>query len=233
MHAADTDLADVARVVERADLKNQVAVRIVFTDRNLFKHGVENGVEVADLLQLFNVVSEAGVAVKSGGVDYREVELFLGRAELIEQIKRLVHNPLRAGTRTVNLVHDHDRLQALGECLASHEAGLRHRAVDRVNEQQHTVHHGEHTLHFTAEVGVPGGIDDVDVNALPFNGAVLRENRDAAFLFDRVAVHHALFNFLVFTEGAGTLQKAVHQGRLTVVNVGNNRNIANGSCHFS
>ena len=31
VHAADTDLADVARVVERADLKNQVAVRIVFT----------------------------------------------------------------------------------------------------------------------------------------------------------------------------------------------------------
>ena len=79
---------------------------------------------------------------------------------------------------------------------------------------------------------MPRGIDDVDVHAFVFDGAVFRQNRDAAFLFDVTAVHHALIDLLVAAEGSRALQQLVNHRGLTVVNVSNDCNIANSSCHF-
>ena len=78
---------------------------------------------------------------------------------------------------------------------------------------------------------MPRGVDDVNVNAFVFNGAVLGKNRDAAFLFQRVAVHHAFVDLLVAAESARALQKLVDHGRLAVVNVRNDGNVANCSSH--
>ena len=54
------------------------------------------------------------------------------------------------------------------------------------------------------------GIDDVDVGAFVFDGAVFRQNRNAALAFDVVTVHHALGNSLIGTEGAGLFQQLIH-----------------------
>ena len=77
------------------------------------------------------------------------------------------------------------------------------------------------------------GIDDVDVHAFVFNSTVLGKNRNAAFAFDGVGVHHALFNLLVGTEGARALQKTVNHRGLAVVDVRDDRNVANSSSHGS
>ena len=82
------------------------------------------------------------------------------------------------------LFTDHDRLEPLGERLARDEARLRHRAFDRVDEKQHPVHHGQHALHLAAEVGVAGGVDDVDVGAAVADGAVLGEDGDTALALE-------------------------------------------------
>ena len=65
-------------------------------------------------------------------------------------------------------------LEAEGQGLAGHEAGLGHRAFDRVDQQQHAVDHRQHALDLAAEVGVARGVDDVDVGVAVLDGAVLR-----------------------------------------------------------
>ena len=97
----------------------------------------------------------------------------------------------------------------------------------RVHQQHHAVHHAEHALHFAAKIGVPRGIDDVDVVAVVFNGGVFGENGDAALFFQVVAVHHALFYLLVGAESARLAQKLVHQRGFAVVDVGDDGDVAN------
>ena len=69
-----------------------------------------------------------------------------------------------ARVRAIHLVDDDDDRQAELQRMLEHETGLRHRAFKRVDEQQHAVHHLQHALNLAAEVGVAGGIDDVDLH---------------------------------------------------------------------
>ena len=52
------------------------------------------------------------------------------------------------------------------------------------------------------------------------------EDRDATFLFDGTRVHNALHHGLIFMVRTALLQHTVHQGSLTVVNVGDDRYVS-------
>src|SRR6185437_5875299 len=52
------------------------------------------------------------------GVDHGKVELVLARAELVHEVERLVDHPVGPGAVAIDLVHDDDGLQSLGERLA-------------------------------------------------------------------------------------------------------------------
>src|SRR5690606_17806568 len=88
------------------------------------------------------------------------------------------------------------------------------------------VDHRQHALHLAAEVGVPGGVDDVDAVAVPLDGGVLGQDGDAAFLFLVVAVHHALGQHRALGQGARLLQQLVDEGGLAVVDVGDDGDVA-------
>ena len=60
----------------------------------------------------------------------------------------------RIGAGAIDLVDDDDGGAAELERLAQHEARLRHRAVERIDDQQHAVDHAQDALHLAAEVGV-------------------------------------------------------------------------------
>ena len=165
---------------------------------------------------------------KRRGVDHRKVELVLARAELVEEIEGLVYHPLGARARAVHLVHHYDRLQPQRERLARDEAGLRHRPLHRIDQQQHAVHHRQHPLDLAAEIGVPGGVDDVDVRAAIAHGAVLGEDRDAALALEVVGIHDPLFDVLVRGERARLLQQLVDQRGLAVVDVSDDGDVAPG-----
>src|SRR6185437_12780381 len=77
-----------------------------------------------------------------------------------------------------------------------------------------------------AEVGVAGRVDDVDPRALPDDRGRLREDGDATLAFEVVGVHGALGDLLVVAEGAALLQQAVHEGRLAMVDVRDDRDVA-------
>ena len=63
--------------------------------------------------------------------------------------------------------------------LPSHELGLRHRPLGRVDQQQHAVDHAEDALDLAAEIGVAGRVDDVDPGAVPDHRGAFGEDRDA------------------------------------------------------
>ena len=180
-------------------------------------------------------VDERCPAIETAGVNHRKVQLLFGCAEFVEQLKRLVHNPIGTRTWAVHFVHHHDDLHAERERFLGHETRLRHWTFDSVNQQQRAVHHREHALDLAAEVGVARCVDDVDSRALVSHSAILCQNRDAAFAFDIVRVHHALAHLFVRGECARLLKQAVNQRGFAVVNVSNDGDIAKtgvrAGCH--
>ena len=221
-NAADADAPDVGVVVEGRDLQLQRQVGLRRRRRHVGEDRLEQRRHVGAALGVVG----ARPALQRRGVDDREVELRVAGAELVEQVEGLVDDPRRAAPGPVDLVDHHDGLQTLGERLARDEACLRHRSLDRIDQQQHAVHHGQHPLDFPAEVGVPGGIDDVDARAAILDGAVLGEDGNATLALDVVGIHDALAEPLVGGKGARLLQQAVDQRGLAVVDVRDDGDVA-------
>ncbi len=165
-------------------------------------------------------------ALLGGAVNDREVELLVGGVERGEEVEDLIDDFLHAGVGLVDLVDADDRLQADLERLADDEFRLRHRAFRRVDEHDGAVDHGEDALDLAAEIGVAGGVDDVDADVLPDDRGRLGEDGDAAFLFEIVRIHDALGDALVLAEGARLTQEAVDERGLAMVDVGDDGDVA-------
>ncbi len=157
--------------------------------------------------------------------------MLFGRAQLVEQVERLVNHPIRTRTGAVDLVNHHDGAQAHAQRLFRHKTGLRHRAFHGIHQQQHAVHHTQHALHLTAKVRMAGGIDDIDVRILVIHRAVLGQNGNAALLFQIIVIHDPLGHLLVRGKGTGLSQQLIHQRGFTVVNVGDNGDITKRARH--
>ncbi|RML47359.1 hypothetical protein APX70_200362 [Pseudomonas syringae pv. maculicola] len=221
-NTANADDAQEAVVVQCRDLHLERAVTVNGRCRNVVDDGL---IQRGHVFSHFGVV-QTGNAVQGRGVDDFEVQLFFGSTQVVEQVEDLIQNPVRTRAWTVNLVDDHDWTQAGFESLLGHKAGLRHRAVLGIDQQQYGVNHRHHALYFTTEVGVARGVHDVDVVAIPVDRGVLRENGNTALFFLVVGVHHALIVELAALQSAGLTQEFVYQGGLTMVNVSNDGDVA-------
>ena len=133
-----------------------------------------------------------GEAELAAGVDMREVGQAVVGAQLQEQVEDLVQHFVRRGVGPIDLVDDHDRLQAALQGLGEHEAGLRHGPFGGIDQHQRPVGHPQHALHLAAEVGVAGRVDDVDLHAAVGDGDVLGEDRDAPLALEVVGVEDLL-----------------------------------------
>src|SRR5262249_13379688 len=76
------------------------------------------------------------------------------------------------------------------------------------------------------EVGVPGGVEEVDLRAVVPERDVLREDRDPALALERVAVEHALLHLLVRAEEARRQDHLVDERGLAMVDVRDDRHVA-------
>jgi hypothetical protein len=132
------------------------------------------------------------------------------------------------GVVAVDLVDHHDRLGAGLEGLAQDEAGLGLRTLGGVDDQQHAVDHVHDPFDLAAEVGVARGVDDVDVVVLVFEGGVLGADGDALLALEIHGIHDAFLGGLglVGAEGAGLLEQAIDERRLAVVDVRDDREVA-------
>jgi hypothetical protein len=73
---------------------------------------------------------------------------------------------------------------------------------------------------------VAGGVDDVQLDAVVVKRSVLGEDRDALLALEVHRVHHAIGHVLTLAEGARLPQHRVHKRRLAVVDVGEDRHVA-------
>ena len=71
-----------------------------------------------------------------------------------------------------------------------------------------------------------GSIHNVDRVSIPEDGCILGLDRDAFFTFQIHGIHGAFLHGLVGPVGASRLQKLVNQGRLPMVNVSDDGEIA-------
>ena len=133
-----------------------------------------------------------------------------------------------AFVRAIDLVDRDDRTETALQGFRDDELRLRQRAFRGVHQHDDAVDHVQDALDLATEVGVAWSINDVDARVLPLNARALGEDGDAALALDVVGIHRALGDLLVFTEGAGLLQKLVDEGRLAMVNVRDDRDIAKG-----
>ena len=101
----------------------------------------------------------------------------------------------------------------------------------RVDQQHHAVDHRQRALDFTAEVGVTGRVENVDVGAFPADGTVLGQNGNAALALDGIVVHDGVDHLFMLGKSAGLAQKLIDHGGFTVVNVRNDRDVADLCTH--
>ena len=84
----------------------------------------------------------------------------VGQAE--QQVGGFADDLFDTGVRTIHLVDAQNHRQLGLKGLAQHETGLRQRAFGGVHEQHDAVNHGDAALDLAAEIGVAGGVDDVE-----------------------------------------------------------------------
>ena len=168
------------------------------------------------------------VAIARGGVDHGEVELEVGGVQLHEKLEDHVEHLVRAGVFAVDLVDDDDGLRAVFQRLFQNKLRLRLRAVIGVHDEQHAVDHLHDALHFAAEIRVAGGVHDVHVVVVPFEGRVLRLDGDALLPFEVHGVHDADLAGLGFVraKGASLLEQLVHERGLAVIDVSDDGDVA-------
>jgi hypothetical protein len=218
----DADAAGVVGVVEGGDLHLDGAV-VELGGGDEFDDGVEQGLD--GVARILGEVAD-GPAVASGGVEDGEVELVVGGAEFDEEVEDFVEDFVVALGGLVDLVEDDDGLEAELEGLVEDEAGLGHGAFGGVDEQQDAVGHVEDAFDLPAEVGVAGGVDDVDFDALVADGDVLGEDGDAAFAFEVVAVEQAVLAGGLALGDVELAQDGVDEGGFAVVDVGDDGDVA-------
>ncbi|MPM56064.1 hypothetical protein SDC9_102863 [bioreactor metagenome] len=226
--------AEVGRRVEVGDVRLQQATLLVRGGRD----GVEDRLE--QRLQVGGVghpavlrLGQRGPAGLGRRVHHREVEDrpvgVLGQ-QVHEEVVGLLEHLLHPGVGAVDLVDHDDQRQPLGQRLAQHEPGLRQRAFRGVDQQHHAVHHLQAALDLAAEVGVAGGVDDVDGDVLALDHvldrSVLGQDRDALLPLQVHRVHDAVVHVLTLPEGAGLPQHGIDKGGLAVVDVGDDGDVA-------
>ena len=166
-------------------------------------------------------------ALTAGGVQHGEVELSLRGVERREQVEHFFMHFVLSRVLAVDLVDHDDRLDAARQGLADHELGLRQHAFRRVDQHDGAVDHTEDAFDFTAEVGMSGGIDDVDAHAFPHHRRALCQDGDSAFFFQVVAVQRAVNHMLMLPERAGLAEEFIDERGLAMIDVGDDGDVTN------
>ena len=219
--AADGDPSGEPAVIEGGDLELGRALHIR-SFRNRAEDGVHEEAHVrGGVLPIRSHPAHFGRAEHRG-----EVELLFGGPEVEHQIEDLFLNEVGGAVLLVHLVDHHDGGEPEFERLAQDETRLGHGPFEGVDQEQHSVRHLEHALHLTAEVGVAGGVDEVDLDILVVGRHILGQDGDPALALEVVVVEDQVAGRLAGIDDVAVVDDLVHQGGLAVVDVGDDRDVA-------
>ena len=192
-----------------------------------FYEKIEEGPQIrAGLLESAGRRPGLGVRVHD-----REVNLVRVRAEIDEQLIDLVEHLGRPGVAAVDLVDGDHHGQSARHRLLKDITRLGQGPFGRVDEQQNAVDQQQGPFDLAAEVGVPRRIHDIQPDAVVVDRRLLGQDRDALLTFEIHRVEDPVDQRLVRAEGACLSQHPIHQGGLAVVNVGDDRDVAQVPAH--
>src|ERR1039458_528872 len=229
-HPADAQAPQIIAVVQVGDQHLEYAVRVADRWWDVLHDGVEQGPQIGG--RIFHLA--LGGPGLGDGIEHREIELLFGGVEVDEKIVDLVEHLRDARIRPIDLVDHDDRRKLVLQRLAQHVARLRQRPFARVHQQHDAVHNLQRALHFSAEIAVPGRVDDVDLHPVVTHAGDLGEDGDAPLPLQVVGVHHAVHVLLMRAEDAALVQHGVHQGGLAMIYVRDDGDVANvwiAACH--
>ena len=129
------------------------------------------------------------------------------------------------GLREVDLVRDRDDLELVVEREVRVGERLRLDALRGVDEEQRALARLERPRDLVREVDVPGRVDEVQLVALPEHAHRLRLDRDPALALELHRVEDLLAH-LALRDGVGQLEDAIGERRLAVVDVRDDREVA-------
>ena len=213
--ASDGDTSDILVVVDAGDEHLEGRVKVLFGCGNVFEDRLEKRLEVG--ARHFGAV--ACGALSAGAEKHGGVKLLVGRIEVHQKLKHLVHDLVYTLVGAVDLVHDDDDTVTQLKRPRQDEAGLRHGTLRRIDEKDDAVYHLENTLDLAAEVGVSRRIDDVYFGIAVLHGGVLCHDGYAALTLKVVRVHDSFDDLLIFPVNAALLEHLVNESGLAVVNV--------------
>ena len=165
-------------------------------------------------------------AVAAHRIKQGELQLFVIGAQVDQKVVYFVQHFMRSGVFPVDFVNDHKDLELCIQGLFQHKTGLGQRAFRGVNQKDGAVSHAEGPFHFSAEIRVPGCINDIDADALPFNRTVFGCDGDAAFLFQIHGVHKPFFHLLARSKEAALAKQTVHQSGFSVIDMSDDGNVS-------
>ena len=108
--------------------------------------------------------SASGDPLLGDAVDRREIQLLVVGAQREEQLEDQVEHLVRPRVLPVDLVDDDDRFEMQVERFLQDELRAGQGSLGGIHEQEDAVHHRQGSLHLAAEIGVAGGVDDVDLD---------------------------------------------------------------------
>ena len=201
--------ADVAVVPGVDDQRLQRAVGVALRRRDA----------ADELLEQFGHVL-AGLGADADGV------LGLDADDLLD----LLDDLRRVGRRQVDLVQDRDDFEPLLERRVAIGDALRLDALRGVHDQQRALAGGQRTRDFVREIDVPGRVDHVELVGLPVARLVAQRDAlgldgDAALALEVHRVEHLRLHLAVL-QAAAQLDEPVGQRRLAVVDVRDDREVA-------
>ena len=176
MDTANHDATQKIAVVQGGDLKLEGLFRIANGGWDVAKNGLKERLHVF----AFGLHVWLGVASHAATKEVGEITLVVVGTEFKEKIQNLVDSDFGINPSPVNFIDEHNRAEPLFKRLLQHEARLGHGAFVGIHNQKAAIHHAEHPLNFSTEVGVARGINNIDSNPFVINGGILRKNRNAA-----------------------------------------------------
>ena len=201
IHFAYADAPHIFIIIDSAHKQLRPCVRIPFGSRNIIQDSVEKRLHIL----ILHCEVQGGASCFGGSEHKRTVQLFVIGIQIHEKLQNLIHNSDGPCLRTVNLIHTYNNGKLQLQSLAQHEFRLGHRAFKSIHHQNNPVHHFKHTFHFTAEIRMPGGINNIDFSSFIRNGRIFGKNGNTSFPLDSIGVHDPLRHILVFPENTALL----------------------------
>ena len=213
-------------MIDGPDLHLQGMVRRTSRGRNMgHDHIRDNGHAGGLALQISGLLK--GIAFLGRGVDHWKIKDIVRGVQLDKEVKDLIHNPVTAGCRLIDLIDNHDDRQMIFKGLFKDEIGLGHGTFLGINQKQSPVGHAQNPLHLTAEVGMSRGVNDIQPVIAVAVRAVFGRNGNSALTFQITGVHKPLGHVLIVTEHARLPEKLINQGRFTMIDMSDDCHVAN------